>query len=88
MLAWPTKDPSENLDYAIDFVDVLGSDAIATKSVAATGVTAGTSSIVGTKVNVWLSGGTAGTTGAVTITITTAGGRTIERSATIYVDDL
>lgn len=88
MLSWPQKDPSENLDYQIDFTKWLGGDTIQSQVVTADGVTKGAVSESGGVVTVWLSGGQAGTTGRVTVTVTTVGGRTVERSASIYIDDL
>ena len=84
------KDPNAVLDYTFDWTlwldDVV--DAIATKSiVAATGITVDSSQISGKKVIVWLSGGTAGQKYQVTCRITTAGGRTDDRSIFIKMKE-
>lgn len=92
MLTLPTKDPSEVLDYQVDFTAALGSDTITgSPVVTASGVTVAGSpapSQAAGVVTFWLTGGTAGTTGIVTVRVVTTGGRTIERSASIYIEDL
>ena len=91
MDAFPTKDPQEKLDYQFDFSPWLGADTISgSPTVTVTGATLSTpspSSAAGI-VTFWLTGGTAGTTAIVTCTVNTAAGRTIERSASLYIDDL
>jgi hypothetical protein len=81
------KDPSAVLDYSIDWTPWLPSgDTIATSTwVAETGITIDSTANSTTKTTVWLSGGTAGTIYKVTNTITTAGGRTDERTLHIIV---
>lgn len=92
-LRWPDKDPADTLDYGLDLTDFLGlttpADTIA--SVAWTvpaGLTAGAQYHSAGIATTWLSGGTAGADYTITATVTTAGGRVLERSAAIYVRDL
>lgn len=81
-----TKDPTEILDYTVDWRLWLGDDQIATSlwtvpaGISNAGVTysASTSTI-------WLGGGTAGTSYSVYVTITTVGGRTSKRTIKINV---
>lgn len=65
------KDPNASLDYPVDFADWLGTDAIADHAVTVDGVTLDSSSVVGTWVIPWISGGTVGERGSATIRITT-----------------
>lgn len=82
------KDPSAILDYTLDWTAWLNGDVI-------TGVTwtvaAGISSVgtifSGTTATIWLSGGTAGSSYTAAALITTAGGRTDERTIQINVVD-
>jgi hypothetical protein len=86
-----TKDPTDVKDYAIDWADVLSgeSDTISTSSWGASdplGLTIAAvppPSISGTKAIVWVSGGVTGAKHVLANTITTAGGRTHQRSITI-----
>ena len=83
-----TKDPQAVLDYAFDWTAWLGTDLITQATVTASDATliVGAPTITDGKVVVWLSGGTIGVRPAqVTCTITTAGGRTDERTAPIYI---
>lgn len=72
------KDPDAYLDYAIDFTDWLAevSDTIATASAVVDpdddAVVEGVEVLGGTIVRVWVSGGEAGTTVALTVSIVTA----------------
>lgn len=86
-----TKQPTEVLDYDIDYTSALDSgDTIAAQTVTAdTGITVDTSLIVGgVKVKIWLSGGTTGNTYKVTATITTAGGRVRQDEIKIKVREV
>lgn len=86
---WPDKDPSDVLDYTIKWSGLLAGDTIA--SVVWTvpaGLTQESVSNTSTSTTIWLSGGTAGTTYTVACLIVTAGGREIERSASLAVVDL
>lgn len=83
------KDPAAVLDYTIDWDadDWLGSDTITGTPVwtVATGLTKDSQSNTTTTATVWLSGGTANTDYDVACKITTAGGRTDERTIRIQV---
>lgn len=89
-LAWPTKDPEENLDYGLDWEDELGGDKISLSTWSApnpAGITVGDKSFTDTQTIIWLSGGTAGQKYVFTNTIVTQGGRTAEKSVSIKVVD-
>lgn len=100
MLATLKKDPSERLDYTIDFGGVLESDeeitGTPTWSRAPTGITIGTSSYAptvsadGKRVTVWLESGSAGAEYTITVEIVTdnSPARTFQRSFKVQVDDL
>jgi hypothetical protein len=82
------KDPDAILDYTVDWSRWLGTDTIlASQWTVPTGLTQVSSSNTSTSATVWLSGGTAGQAYTVTNRITTAGGRTDERSIVINVRD-
>ena len=69
------KDPSAKLDYTFDWTEWLDAitDSLSTHVVTVdTGITLETSSIVGKKVVIWVSGGTVGKTYKVGCKITTA----------------
>lgn len=86
---WIAKDPDSILDYTIDWSAWLadsGADTIASSTwVVAAGLTNNNATRTSTTATVWLSGGTAGTTYRVTNRITTAGGRTADRSFDVVV---
>jgi hypothetical protein len=87
-MKWPRKDPSEVLDYQIDWAPVLESDSIATSIwTAPAGFAVGSTTNTATTSTVWLSGGNAGSH-LITNRITTAGGRTFERSVSLKVEEL
>jgi hypothetical protein len=71
------KDPTDNLDYTVDWhlylADVMDTIASVAWSVSPAGLTLGTNSKGLTDATTWLSGGVAGTTYMVTCQITTAG---------------
>jgi hypothetical protein len=84
------KDPSELLDYAIDWNDgwlaTSPAETISTSNwTVATGITKEDESNTTTTATVWLSGGTHGQEYLATNTITTSDGRTGERSIKILV---
>ena len=82
------KDPSAILDYSIDWSLWLNGDTIATSSwTVPTGLTKVSDTKNDSSTTVWLSGGTLGQTYTVTNRITTANGRTDERSIIIKVED-
>lgn len=80
------KDPDAVLDYTIDWSAWLVSDTIATSdwSVQA-GLTEDSDSNTTTTATVWLSGGAEGESYSVRNRITTAAGRTDDRTITIRV---
>lgn len=86
------KDPDDVVDYVLNFRGLLGSDTIST--VTATDpnsvLTLGTPTASDNTVTIFVSGGTAGRTGRVEITITTANAtpRVFERSFFVQVRDL
>lgn len=80
------KDPDATLDYGWDWSAWLDGDTIATAEVLAEdGITVDSDSATATTVTVWLSGGTVDEEYRVTSRITTGGGRTDDRTMTIYV---
>ncbi len=83
-----TKDPSAVLDYMIDWSRWLKGDTIQTSQwTVPAGLALVSQTNTTTTTTVWLSGGTAGQTYTVTNRITTASGRTDERSIIIKVED-
>jgi hypothetical protein len=86
---WDDKDPADVDDFTLSFARELGAETIATTAWSATaGITLGATGNSTTAATVRLSGGTAGTTYTVTCTITTSGGRTLQRSADLHVTEL
>lgn len=83
------KDPSDVIDYIVDWTQLLQSDTISTAAVVGTNITIDSSSISGNTVTIFVSGGTNGNTGTVKMTIVTnnATPRTFERSFRIRVED-
>jgi hypothetical protein len=80
-----TKDPDAELDYTRDWTTYLGADTIATSTwIVPTGITLGTGAKAPTNnttsATVWLSGGTPHGAYLITNRITTAGGRTDDRT--------
>lgn len=83
-----TKDPSAILDYTFDWSAFLGTDTIATSVwTVPTGITQTAETETTTTTTVWLSGGTVDANYVVVNTITTAGGRTDQRTITILCRD-
>lgn len=81
-----TKDPNATLDYKVDWEAWLDGDTIATSAwTVPDGLTADADSNTTTSATVWLSGGTEGTTYTVLNRVTTAAGRTDDRSILIRV---
>ncbi len=95
-LSWPTKDPADVLDYEFDISAALAGnagDAITGLGVAVSPDGAGDLAVAsvaadGPVVVLWLTGGQAGTTYAVRITVTTQNGRTIGRAVMLPVQAL
>ena len=86
MIIWPAKDPDEVADYT--WTPPLDSgDTITTFTAVRTAgtVTKQSQSNTGTVATVWLMGGADGETSTFTLTVTTAGGRTFETTASILV---
>ena len=82
------KDPNDVLDYVFDWSAWLDTDTISTSTMTAeTGITIDSDSNTTTTATVFLSGGTAGRTYRVTNRITTAGGRTKDKSMIIEVGE-
>ena len=82
------KDPDAILDYTVDWSRWLDTDTIlASQWTVPTGLTQVSSSNTSTSATAWLSGGTAGQAYTVANRITTADGRTDERSIVINVRD-
>jgi hypothetical protein len=89
-----TKDPSEVLDYNIDYskvFNIVPADAISTSSwavtSAATDISIDSSSHDGVIATAWLSGGTPGRRYWVTNTVGTTGGRTYERTIEVSIQN-
>jgi len=82
------KDPHAVLDYTIDWTRWLAGDQIAASEwLVPSGLTKLADSKTATLATVWLSGGTAGESYAVTNRITTTGGRTEDRSFNIRAEE-
>ena len=78
------KDPDAILDYAFNWALWLGTDVISTSTwILDTGLTKVSDTNTSTLATVWISGGTADATYNITNRITTAGGRTEDRSFSI-----
>lgn len=94
--SWPLKDPADLLDYQFDIKPALignDGDAIATLDIAISPANPGDLALKATAADgcraiLWLSGGQAGTTYIVTLTIGTQAGRTIARSVVLPVATL
>jgi hypothetical protein len=83
------RDPSDVDDYLINWAPWLGTDTISASSwTVPTGLTKDSDTKTTTTATIWLSGGTAKTEYRVANKITTAGGRTKERSFTVLVENL
>lgn len=81
------KDPDSTVDFGFDWSDWLVDDTIASSTwTLQTGLTAGTNSFTDTVTTVWIAGGTAGQQYTAANRITTAGGRTDERTLIITVE--
>jgi hypothetical protein len=95
-LQWPAKDPSDVLDYVVDVSEVIAGnegDAVSTLDVTISPNNPGdlilqSSSADGDQVILWLSGGFAGTTYAVTVLVGTNSGRNFARTINLPVVNL
>ena len=75
------KDPDEVLDYVRDWTAVLDGDTIATSTwTPPTGITVDSNSHTDTTATAWISGGTLGQSYDVLNRVTTAGGRTFDKT--------
>lgn len=82
------KDPSDRLDYQVDFTDWLDGDTISTVAwTVQSGITQYATSFDTTTSTIWLTGGTHGQDYTITCQATTAGGRIKQQSFTILVRD-
>lgn len=82
------QDPSSVLDWGCDWSAWLGADTISTSTwTVASGLTKGADSHDTTTTTVWLSGGALGNTYSVANRITTAAGRTDERTFEVEIVD-
>lgn len=88
MIAWPAKDPAEELDFTW-VVPLDASDTIAsfTASVLSGTIVKGADSNTTTRVTVWFTGGAADELAMVNLTATTTGGRTFRETAVLPVID-
>lgn len=93
MLAWPTKDPDDVLDYTLDWSQrlVQGDDILSsvwfTDSSTSPGLEIDSDSFDANSSTVWLSGGIPGTTYLVTNRVTTAGTRIMDQSVKLKVKE-
>lgn len=83
------KDPSDVFDYDMDWKQRLQTDTINTATVTGERVTIDSSSVSGNIVNFFISGGTDGTIGTVTIKVVTSNAtpRTFELSFNVRVNE-
>lgn len=80
------KDPDAVIDYQVDWWAWLDEDTISSSSwIVPAGITKDSDSYTDKAATIWLSGGTAGQSYELTNRITTAGGRTDDRTITITV---
>lgn len=87
---WITKDPQATLDYTLDWTigGWLGTDTIASVLwTVPSGITQAAASNTTTSATIWLSGGTLLASYTITCRITTAAGRTDERSFRVIIKD-
>lgn len=85
--AWPVKDPGELLDYDIDWSPILSNDTIVSSTwlVGAGSVVIATDQFTNTSTKVWLSGGALLDQCLLTNTVTTTGGRIMDRSVKLNI---
>lgn len=90
LISLEPKDPNAVIDYEIDWSKWLRGDDIVVTSewIVPAGITMDSESSDATTTTVWLSGGTAGSSYSLTNRITTAQGRTQDRTITIRVKEL
>lgn len=86
MIDWPAKEPAEVVSRTIDWTsELVAGETVLTRAVTAEGVTRDSDSLAGNVVTVWLSGGTEGALGKVTVTVATSAGRTLEELALVPI---
>lgn len=82
------KDPDGVEDYGFDWSDWLGTDTISSSIwIVPTGISNESDTSDTTTTTIWLSGGTSGTSYHLTNRITTAGGRTEDRTGVLKVKE-
>lgn len=82
------KDPNAILDYRFDWSTWLDNDTIAASTwIAPDGITVQSENETTTTATVWLSGGTLSRFYEVVNRVTTAGGRTDDRTLVVYIQD-
>lgn len=80
------KDPQAHLDYQVNWTAWLGTDTISASTwIVPAGITLEAETETLVTATVWLSGGTEGESYTITNRIVTAGGRTDERSLTVFI---
>lgn len=83
---WPDKDPDAVVDYTVDWQAFTQGDTISTSIwTVPAGLTKGTDTFTDETATVFLSGGTTNTAYSIINTVTTADGRTFERSVRLRV---
>lgn len=90
---WDPKDPDEIKDYEFDWAEILGTDTIASSAwLVASGsglvITSPAASFTATTTTFWSSAGTLGETYSILNRITTAGGRTYDRTRKLKMKSL
>lgn len=82
------KGPTEVLDYSVDWSDVMGADTISSGSTTVSaGLTKDSEAHQGQTSTFWVSGGSAGQSYTVTVSVVTVAGRTHTRILTLRVAD-
>jgi len=83
------KDPADVIDFPLNFTPLLQGDTINTATVEGENITIDSTTIVGNKVTVFVSGGSDGGVGKVTTTIVTNNSipRTFKRAFKVVVQD-
>jgi uncharacterized phiE125 gp8 family phage protein len=88
MIYWPPKAPGEVEDFDFDFTALLeAGETLASRTVTATGVTKDSDALASPKVLAWLSGGTLGTPGVVTCSVTTSLARTYAETGILPIGE-
>jgi len=82
------KDPDAILDYSLDWSAWLGEDTIVASTwLLPADLTKVSETFTSTQATIWLSKGTPGTRRTITNRITTAAGRTEDRTRYLYIKD-